>query len=58
MSVAEFFDRYWWAVFLFLIFMGTVAFKPVPRRRPRRGGAASDGAGDADCSGDGDGGGD
>jgi len=56
MELSEFFDRYWWAVFLFLFFMASFVLKPATSRAKKRAGGPSpqDGAGpavgaDADC---------
>jgi hypothetical protein len=61
--MSEFLDDYWWAVFLFLIFMVSVVFKPAPRRRgpgarnSRAESGGDDGAGPV-CNTGGDNGGD
>lgn len=61
--MSEFLDDYWWAVFLFLIFMVSVVFKPSPRRRGQsvRNSGGRDGAdpggGDDGCGKGGDSGG-
>jgi hypothetical protein len=63
--MSEFLDDYWWAVFLFLIFMVSVVFKPAPRRRGpgarnSRAESGGDGGGDGGagpvCNNGGDGG--